>query len=243
MMSSLLRLELQPRRFLKIHFEFAHISFFLSFFRSLTVIWNWNSENTFVHSHRSLENHTLFQNEMGKIHTYFQTKTAQKPYASGWHVQLIHVCIHMWHVQLSYIAEYPNPRGTYRIGPDLPFSASWDVRHYNGVKKVCCFVLMYSFFFMRKKIVIILNKLKPSLNLGQAWTPKFSQQWNIKCLKEWRKKLPTETVPYLKLYSFHFCTHCSRSLQIHHLRLKSIPFLYLSRDHLRSTMGIINLWG
>ena len=39
--------------------------------------------NTFIHSRRSLENHTRFQTNMSKSYTRFQTKKAQKSYADG----------------------------------------------------------------------------------------------------------------------------------------------------------------
>ena len=44
--------------------------------------------NTFIHSRSSLENHTRFQTKMGKVYTYFQTKTAQKPYPKGRHIPI-----------------------------------------------------------------------------------------------------------------------------------------------------------
>ena len=56
-MSSLLGLERQQRRFLKIHFEFAYFSFFLGHLEL-----NWYTPGS------SLENHTRFQ-----------TKTQQNP--------------------------------------------------------------------------------------------------------------------------------------------------------------------
>ena len=49
-MSSLLRLEQQQKRFLKIHFELAYFSFFLSF--SVEI----ETTTTFVHSRSSFEN-------------------------------------------------------------------------------------------------------------------------------------------------------------------------------------------
>ena len=39
--------------------------------------------NTSIHSHSSLENHTQFQTKMGKVYTFFQTKTAKKPYPAA----------------------------------------------------------------------------------------------------------------------------------------------------------------
>ena len=39
-------------------------------------------------SRGSLENHTRFQTEMGKIYTHFRTKKAQKPYPFGRHIPL-----------------------------------------------------------------------------------------------------------------------------------------------------------
>jgi len=40
--------------------------------------------NTFIHSRVSLENHTPFQNKMGKIYTRFQSKKAHKLYPMGY---------------------------------------------------------------------------------------------------------------------------------------------------------------
>ena len=69
-----LRLEQQQKRFLKIHFEFAHFSFFSYSFKLKQLI------TTFVHSRSSLiENYTRFQTKMCNVYTRFQTKTAQKP--------------------------------------------------------------------------------------------------------------------------------------------------------------------
>ena len=81
-MSSLLSLEQQQKRFLKIHFEFAYFSFFLSLSVKIETI------NTFVHSRSSLENHTRFQTKMSKVYTRFQTKTAQNPYPLGRHIPI-----------------------------------------------------------------------------------------------------------------------------------------------------------
>ena len=39
--------------------------------------------NTFIHSCSLLETHTLFQTNVGKIYTRFQTATAKKPYPFG----------------------------------------------------------------------------------------------------------------------------------------------------------------
>ena len=50
--ASLLRLERQQKRFLKIHFELAHFSFFL--IHSELIRWI----NTFIHTRSFLENHT-----------------------------------------------------------------------------------------------------------------------------------------------------------------------------------------
>ena len=66
-MSSLLRLERQQKTFLKLRVEFAYFSFFLIY-------------NTFIHFLSSLENHTRFQTEVGKVYIHFQTETAQKPH-------------------------------------------------------------------------------------------------------------------------------------------------------------------
>ena len=66
-MSSLLRLEREEKTFLKLRVEFVYFSFFINY-------------NTFIHFLSVLENHTRFQNEVGKVYTRFQTETAQKPY-------------------------------------------------------------------------------------------------------------------------------------------------------------------
>ena len=66
-MWSLLRLEQQQKRLLKIHFEFAYFSFFLTHFGIETI-------NKFVHSHTSLENHTRFQTKMSKVYTPLRPK-------------------------------------------------------------------------------------------------------------------------------------------------------------------------
>ena len=70
-MSSLLRLESNIKDFLK-SISNSHISL------SFSLIWNW-SYYKYDHTLRSsLENHTRFQTEMGKVYTHFQTKSAQK---------------------------------------------------------------------------------------------------------------------------------------------------------------------
>ena len=66
-MSSLLRLEREEKTFLKLRVEFVYFSFFINY-------------NTFIHFLSVLENHTRFQNEVGKVYTRFQTETAQKLY-------------------------------------------------------------------------------------------------------------------------------------------------------------------
>ena len=50
----------------KIHFDFVCFSFFLTHME-------------FLHSRRSLENHTRFQTKTDKVYTRFQTKTAKNP--------------------------------------------------------------------------------------------------------------------------------------------------------------------
>ena len=72
-MSSLLRLEQQQKRFLKIHF------LFLSYSLGIETI------NTFIHSRSSLENHTRFQTKLSKVYTRFQTNTDLKsfPFAAA----------------------------------------------------------------------------------------------------------------------------------------------------------------
>ena len=44
--------------------------------------------NTFIRSRGFLENRTRFQTIMVKIHTRFQTETAQKPYPLGRHMPI-----------------------------------------------------------------------------------------------------------------------------------------------------------
>ena len=84
-MSSLLKLEKQQKRFLKIHFEFSCFSFFLT---------HLELKQKYVRTcHRSsLENHTRFQAKMSKVYTRFQTKRAQnprqKPYPMGRHIPI-----------------------------------------------------------------------------------------------------------------------------------------------------------
>ena len=64
-MLSLLSIEREQKN-LQIHFQFAYLSY--SF---------WiETINTFIHSHSSLENHTLSQTKMGKVYTRLQTKIA-----------------------------------------------------------------------------------------------------------------------------------------------------------------------
>ena len=62
-MSSLLRLEQQQKRFLKIPFEFAYFSFF-------TLLFGTDMINTFTHSRSSLENHIRFQTKIAKVYIY-----------------------------------------------------------------------------------------------------------------------------------------------------------------------------
>ena len=81
-MSSLLRLERQQKRFLQLCVEFAYFSFFLIH----------KTTNTFIHSLSFLENHSRFQTEVGKVYTHFQTETAQKPYPLQRHLPY-------WHIQ------------------------------------------------------------------------------------------------------------------------------------------------
>ena len=64
-MSSLLRTA-TIKIFLKIHFDFVCFSFFLTHME-------------FLHSRRSLENHTRFQTKTDKLYTRFQTKTKKNP--------------------------------------------------------------------------------------------------------------------------------------------------------------------
>ena len=53
---------------------------FISFFPSAFGIETINKS---IHSSSPLENHNRFENEMGKVYTRFQTKTAHKPYPIG----------------------------------------------------------------------------------------------------------------------------------------------------------------
>ena len=62
-MSSLLRLEQQQKRFLKIPLEFAYFSFF-------TLLFGTEMINTFIHSRSSLENHIRFQTKIAKVYIY-----------------------------------------------------------------------------------------------------------------------------------------------------------------------------
>ena len=54
-----------------------------------------------------------------------------------------------------------------------------------------------------------------------------------------RKKLPKEKVRLFIVLFISLFYACSSSQHTHHPCLKSIPFLYFSPDHLRSTLGII----
>ena len=93
-MLSLLRLDLK-QKILQIHFEFASFSFYFHSFGIETI-------NTFIHSRKSLENHTRVQTKMGKVYTSytrFQTNSAQIPCPTGRHIQY-----------LAYIREYPSPQ-------------------------------------------------------------------------------------------------------------------------------------
>ena len=69
------------KRFLKLHFEFAYYTSFLSHFGIETT-------NTLIHNRSTFVNHTRFQTKMGKVYTRFQTKTAQKPYPLGRQISL-----------------------------------------------------------------------------------------------------------------------------------------------------------
>ena len=76
------------KRFLKIHFKFAHF---------LSCSFGVETTNILIHDRSSLVNHTRFQTKMGKIYTRFQTKTAQKPHQMG-----RHICTYM-----AYLRECP----------------------------------------------------------------------------------------------------------------------------------------
>ena len=57
--------------------------------------------HAFIHSSGSLKNHTRLQTKMGKVYTYFQTITAQKPYPMGRHIPI-------WHRHPPRIESRPN---------------------------------------------------------------------------------------------------------------------------------------
>ena len=79
--SSLLRLEQEQKRSLQIHFEFAYFSFFLTHLELKQWIRSYTPTS-------SLENHTRFQTQMGKVYTRFFRPTAQKPFPSGLHIHI-----------------------------------------------------------------------------------------------------------------------------------------------------------
>ena len=72
-MSSLLRIELK-QKISSNAFRFSHINLFLSYSFGIT---------TFIRSRGSLENHTRFRTNMGKVYTLFQTKKGAKTIAFG----------------------------------------------------------------------------------------------------------------------------------------------------------------
>ena len=81
-----------------------------------------------------------------------------------------------------------------------------------------------------------------------AWRPsclKFSQQdWNITAKKKGETiSLRSRMVKYIIIFLIHFIVLRVVPVlsTIYYLSLKSIPFLYFSRDHLQSTMVIT--WG
>ena len=80
-MSSLLRLKLHQRDFLK-SISNAHIFHFLSHSFGL------KTTSTLIHNRSSFVNHIRFQPKMGKIYASFHTKTAQKPYTLRWHIPI-----------------------------------------------------------------------------------------------------------------------------------------------------------
>ena len=87
-MSSLLRLEQQPKKFE--NSISIHIFLFLSY------LFGTKTINKFIHSCSSFENHTRFQTKMGEVYTRIQTKTARKPYRLGQHIPY-----------MAYIREFP----------------------------------------------------------------------------------------------------------------------------------------
>ena len=78
-MSSLLRLKLQQKHFLK-SIPDSHITL------SFLFIWNSEATNTLTHHRSSFVNHARFQTKMSKVYTLFQTKTEKKPYPMGRHM-------------------------------------------------------------------------------------------------------------------------------------------------------------
>ena len=57
-------------------------------------------------------------------------------------------------------------------------------------------------------------------------------------LERKERQLPKETVWLFLFYSFYCFTRCLSSQHIYHQCLKSISFLYFSRDHLQATIRI-----
>ena len=54
--------------------------------RILFQTWRSSQNATYdIHSHNYLENRTRLHPKMSKFYTRFQSKTARKPYPSGWH--------------------------------------------------------------------------------------------------------------------------------------------------------------
>ena len=80
-MSSLLRLNVQQKDFLK-SISNSHIT--------LSFLFSWNSEttNTSIHHRSSFVNHNRFQTKVSNVYTRFQTKTEQKPYPMGRHIPI-----------------------------------------------------------------------------------------------------------------------------------------------------------
>ena len=79
--SSLLRLEEEQKRFLKYHSQFVYFFFFLPHLELKRWIRSYTTTS-------SLENHTWFHTQMGKVFTRFQTKRVQKPYPLGRHIHI-----------------------------------------------------------------------------------------------------------------------------------------------------------
>ena len=143
-MWSLLRLEQQQKRLLKIHFEFAYFSFFLTHFGIEAI-------NKFVHSHSSLENHTRFQTKMSKVYTPFKTKTVHgewKHYRLGRHLHLYGL---FWGVP-------PPPTGadeTEQFPLHTPHKRNRNTKKHSKFLKFCPSKSLDNFFCLNKNLYAI----------------------------------------------------------------------------------------